>query len=240
MSTSTKATPKFQLREKSNLGSQAMEAIKGMIVSGELSPGQALPAERELALMLGISRPSLREVISALQSMNILEVRHGEGTFVSSLDPALLMEPLNFLLQVSDETLEDLFEVRHVLEVGAARWAAQRITQEELENLDVLVAKAGHVIDRPTEFLQLDFEIHAAIVLAVGNPMYTSLYASTAQLSLGSRRRTAKIAEIRHQAHIDHVAVVDALRSRDSDAAAAVMKNHLEHIERTLHEKEDR
>ena len=70
---------------------------------GELRAGQRLPAERDLAVQLALSRPSLREAIRALIALNILESRHGEGTFVSSLDPELLSEPIDFVLQVNDD-----------------------------------------------------------------------------------------------------------------------------------------
>jgi GntR family transcriptional repressor for pyruvate dehydrogenase complex len=225
------AAPRFPTIQKNTVGNQALEAIKSMIVSGQLKPGQALPAERELAAMLGISRPSLREATRALSSMNVLEVRHGGGTFVSSLEPGLLTAPISFLLQIDDQALGYLFEVRKVIEVGAARLAAPRITQGELVELDHLVEAAHRVIDDPAEYLRLDFEIHAGIVAAVGNPLYTSLYDSIAQLSLDSRRRTAISASTRAQAHEAHVALVNALHDKDPHAAAEMMRRHIEEIE---------
>lgn len=228
------AAPRFPTIQKSSVGNQALEAIKSMIVSGQLKPGQALPAERELAAMLGISRPSLREAIRALSSMNVLEVRHGGGTFVSSLEPRLLTAPISFLLQIDDAALAYLFEVRKVIEVGAARLAAPRIAEGELAELDHLVEAAHRVIDDPTEYLRLDFEIHSGIVAAVRNPLYTALYDSIAQLSLESRRRTAGSATTRGQAHKDHVALMNALHDRDPDAAAETMKRHIEAIERAF------
>lgn len=230
-----KTAPSFPTLRKSSVGNQALEAIKSMIVSGELKPGQALPAERELATILGISRPSLREAIRALSTMNVLEVRHGGGTFVSSLNPRLLAEPISFLFQVDDQALNYLFEVRKVLEINAARLAAPRITDEELGELDQLVARARLVVDKPAEYLQLDFDIHEVVILAVKNPLYTSMYASIAQLSLESRRRTANSAETRRRALDDHTAIVEALRSRDPSAAACVMKRHIENIEQAFH-----
>ena len=71
----------------------AIEGIKGIIVNGELSPGQPLPPEKELSESLGLSRNSLREVVRALSLMRILDVRHGDGTYVTSLEPQLLLEP---------------------------------------------------------------------------------------------------------------------------------------------------
>lgn len=225
---------RFPTLQKSSVGSQAVEAIKSMIVAGQLRPGQALPPERELAAMLGISRPSLREATKALGSMNVLEVRHGGGTFVSSLDPRILTEPISFLLQVDHESLEYLFEVRKVIEVGAARLAAPRITDAELSALDELVDAAHRSIDDPNEYLRLDFEIHAAVVAAVKNPIYTALYESIAQFSLESRRRTVTVPTTRSRAHKDHKAIVRALHQRDSVTAANVMQAHIEAIERAF------
>src|SRR4051794_29466492 len=115
-----------------------------MIVRGDLGAGQRLPAERDLAAQLGVSRPSLREAIRALIALNILESRHGEGTFVSSLDPELLSEPIDFVLQVNDDALLSLFEARRVLEAGGGAPAAGRATHLELAEPDDLV-KAGRV-----------------------------------------------------------------------------------------------
>src|SRR5690242_3473316 len=82
--------PRFPVIRRTAVAKEAIDTIKELIVAGEVSPGQRLPAERELAARLGVSRPSLREAIRALIALNILESRHGEGTFVSSLHPEIL------------------------------------------------------------------------------------------------------------------------------------------------------
>src|SRR5438067_5760864 len=102
--------------------------VKGMILRGELQAGQKLPPERELAAQLGVSRSSLREAIRALIALNILESRHGNGTFVTSLDPELLAEPIDFVLKVNESALDALFEARKVVEAGVAALAAERAT----------------------------------------------------------------------------------------------------------------
>ena len=90
----------FPVLQKSSVSLQAADAIKSLIVAGELGSGDALPPERDLAVMLGISRPSVREAIRVLTAMNVVEPRHGGGTYVTSLDPRLLARPINFLLQI--------------------------------------------------------------------------------------------------------------------------------------------
>jgi len=222
---------KFRSLQKNPVGLQAVEMIKRMVIEGELRPGQALPAERELAAMLGISRPSLREAIRALTAMNILESRQGDGTFVTSLDAEILSQPISFLLQLDSSAIVALFEVRRMLEVDATALAADRITDEQLDELDRLVSEANEVIGEPEAFLQYDFEIHSVIIQAVQNPILTSLCSSIAHLSVESRRRTAEIASVRRMAHDHHSQIIAALRSRDRDSARHAMAEHLSEIE---------
>src|SRR5439155_25898864 len=125
-------TVEFQTIRRNAVAHEAIDTIKRMIVRGELQAGQRLPAERDLAAQLGLSRPSLREAIRALIALNILESRHGEGTFVSSLEPDLLTEPIDFVLQVNDGGLRALFEARRVLEAGGAPPPAPPATGPEL------------------------------------------------------------------------------------------------------------
>jgi GntR family transcriptional regulator, transcriptional repressor for pyruvate dehydrogenase complex len=224
----------FPRLERTSVGLQAAEAIKTLIVNGDLQPGDALPSERDLAVMLGISRPSLREAIRVLSAMNVVEPRHGGGTYVTSLDPRLLAQPVSFLLQVDPTAFQYLLEVRQVLEAGAARLAAPRISADALDRLDELARDAERALPDPARYLELDYQIHTAIIEATGNPIYLSLYESIADLSLESRKRTARSDTTRQRAHEDHVAIIAALRARDSDAAAQAMRSHLEAMRQAL------
>jgi GntR family transcriptional regulator, transcriptional repressor for pyruvate dehydrogenase complex len=213
---------------RTSVGLQAAEAIKALILAGDLQPGDALPSERDLAGMLGISRPSLREAIRVLSAMNVLEPRHGGGTYVTSLDPRLLAQPVSFLLQIDPTAFRHLHEVRRVLEVGAARLAAPRISPQTIEALQELADTAERALADPERYLELDYEIHTAIIEATGNPIFISLYESIAELSVQSRKRTARAEAVRRRAHEDHVAIIAALRGHDADAAAHAMGAHLD------------
>jgi GntR family transcriptional repressor for pyruvate dehydrogenase complex len=223
---------------------QAVDAIKSLIVSGQLSAGDALPPERDLAAMLGISRPSVREAIRVLAAMNVVQPRHGGGTFVTSLEPRLLVSPINFLLQIDSSAFLHLFEVRRVLEVGAARIAAPKMIDDAIADLEELADKATAALQRPAQYSELDFKLHTRIVEATGNPIYLSLYASIADLLRESRRRTVQIPAARRRAHTDHLAIVAALRARDADGAALAMHHHLEGMreffQRLIERGEDR
>jgi GntR family transcriptional repressor for pyruvate dehydrogenase complex len=209
---------------------QTVEAIKDMIRLGQLRPEQALPPERELASALSISRPTLREAIGALTAMNILESRHGDGTFVTSLSPQLLSEPIAFLLQLDEGHLDQLLEVRKTLEADAAQLAAERISEQELGRLQELLEKLDGCLGDADAFAQLDFDLHAVIIAAVHNPLYSSLCESIAELSLEGRRRTARDPALREVSHQDHRAIVRAIARRAPAAARKAMLEHLAHV----------
>src|SRR5438105_11465765 len=110
----------------------AIDKIRERIVSGAWGPGDRLPRESQLAAELGISRNSLREAVRALSQLRVLEVRQGDGTYVSSLEPGLLLESTGFISHLLlGETELELYEVRRILEAAAATLAAGRIDVEE-------------------------------------------------------------------------------------------------------------
>jgi GntR family transcriptional regulator, transcriptional repressor for pyruvate dehydrogenase complex len=228
------SVPAFRTLKKTSVSLQAAEAIKALIIAGELGSGDALPPERNLAVTLGISRPSVREAIRVLTAMNVVEPRHGGGTYVTSLDPRLLVRPISFLLRIEPRTFLHLFEVRQVLEVAAARLAAPKMTDQLVDELQELVDEAAGALRRPARYSELDFDLHRKIVESTGNPIYLSLYESIADLLLESRGRTARTPAVRLRAHDDHLAIVAALRGRDPDGAARAMHDHLEGVGQAL------
>jgi DNA-binding FadR family transcriptional regulator len=121
---------------------EAIEKIKGMIVSGALRPGDRLPKESELASELGLSRNSLREAVRALSLIRILDVRQGDGTYVTSLDPQLLLEAMSFVVDFHrDDTVLEFLAVRRILEPAATAMAASRISEQQLDALSAQLDK---------------------------------------------------------------------------------------------------
>lgn len=212
------------------VANEAIKTIKTMIVRGEIRPGQRLPAERELAVRLGVSRPSLREAIRALIALKILESRHGDGTFVSSLEPHILSEPIDFLLQVNRSALVALFEARRALEAGATALAAERATDLELAELEKFAKLGTAKLDDPEAFIEHDIEFHARICAAARSPILASLLSSVSTLSHASRERTARSPVTRRRALSDHLAMVKVLKAREPAAAHTAMVEHLQHV----------
>ena len=120
--------------------SGAIESIRAMVGSGELGPGDRLPPEQELADRLGVSRGSLREAVRALSQINVLDVRRGDGTYVTSLAPSELLSGLMFAIELlQSQGLEEVLEVRRLLLPPAAALAAKRVTPEQLAEMHAVI-----------------------------------------------------------------------------------------------------
>jgi GntR family transcriptional regulator, transcriptional repressor for pyruvate dehydrogenase complex len=122
----------FKQFPRDALPAKIVDSILEMIREGQLSPGDKLPPERDLASMMKVGRPALREALRGLALMNVVEIRHGQGTYVTSLEANLLTEHLDLVFSLDDHTFLDLLDARKVLEVGLVMLAAERITDEKL------------------------------------------------------------------------------------------------------------
>jgi GntR family transcriptional repressor for pyruvate dehydrogenase complex len=224
----------FEPFEKDVLPKKIATRLLSLIKEKQLRPGDKLPPERELAVMMQVSRPSLREALQALAIMNIIEMRQGDGTYVTSLEPELLVEPLDFVFSLNDSTLLELFEARKIVEVGIVALAAQRITAAQIQELETCLEKSLKASDNPRAFLEADLELHKRIVTAAQNPLLSRFMDSISQLGLVSRSRTTEIPGLIKQSAADHQAIVAALKAHDPEAARQAMLRHLDNVEQKL------
>lgn len=197
-------------------------------------PGDKLPSERELAAMMKVGRPALREALRGLALMNVVEIRHGDGTYVTSLEPDRLVEHLDFVFSLDDHTFLDLLDARKVLEVGLVMLAAERITDDEIAALEAGLVKSRQAQDSPDEFLQLDIDLHMGIAAASRNTLLSSFMNALGRLGMASRRRTVTLPGVPAQSIKDHEAIINALKARDPEAARQAMLAHLSNIEQKL------
>ena len=232
--TQESAVPEFGPVERKILWQQVAEQLMAMLRARQLRPGDKLPPERELATMMQVSRPSLREALRALSMMNVLEVRQGAGTYVTSLETELLVEHLDFVLSLDESSLLELFEARKIVEIGIAGLAAQRITEEELAELEAGLARSQETLQHPVDFLRADEQLHKAITQAARNPIMSRVIDSISRLLMVSRSRTVEITSVREQTVKDHEAIVAALKRRDPEAAQEAMLQHLNNVEQGL------
>lgn len=218
-----------------SLADEAISRIKAMIVDDTFKPGSRLPREADLALELGLSRNTLREAVCALNSMNILSVRQGDGTYVTSLEPHLLMEALSFASDVSPGgTALQLLQTRRMLEPQATALAARLITAGEVERLREILERSEQTGDAE-EFVRLDTAFHTRIVALVGNPFLSaSLQVMSAHTHRVRMLRGNRVGRAIESVHAEHRAILGALETRDVTAAAAASTLHVTAVERWL------
>jgi GntR family transcriptional regulator, transcriptional repressor for pyruvate dehydrogenase complex len=204
--------------DRGSVTEDAIDRIRDQIAYGQWGPGTRLPREADLAKQLGLSRNSLREAVRALALARVLEVRQGDGTYVSSLEPDELFEPtLSATNLLRGRTVLELFEVRRMLEPEAAAMAAHRADKEVIAalrgELDRMIA-AG---DRAEELIEADAAFHDVIGGAPGNGVLRALLRSLSTSTVRARlwhgiadRGALDLAREEHRRIYDAVAIGDA------------------------------
>ena len=148
---------------------QAIAKIKQLISSGEFTAGARLPTERELTQQFGVSRSSLREAVRALALVGVLESRVGDGTYVTTLEPELLLTGVGFVSDlIGGASLLELHQVRRILEPEATRLATPRLTDEDFERLAACLQRMESADGVPA-FIEADTAFHKVILDACGN-----------------------------------------------------------------------
>src|SRR5213078_2648758 len=144
---------------------EVVKHLREMIHRGELRPGDRLPPERDLAKLLGVSRPTLRAGIRSLAAVGVLQSRQGAGTFVVQTggSPALDSSPLRLMASLHGFTSGEMFEARQSLEMAIAGLAAERATSDHLASLSEEIAGMYASLDDPEQFLVHDMRFHQAV-----------------------------------------------------------------------------
>jgi GntR family transcriptional repressor for pyruvate dehydrogenase complex len=222
----------------------AIQKVRHLIAAGELIPGQRLPPEPELAESLGTSRSTVREAVRALVTARVLDVRRGDGTFVTSLRPELLLAGIGAaadLLQ-GGFTLE-LLEVRRILEPAATRMAATRVSDATLTELDACLHRMS-AAGSQEELVQYDEDFHQLVAATAGNATLTSMLT-------GVSSRTTRVRAWRgiveggatERTISEHAAILSALRARDPQLAESAALLHVATTEAwfrsVLHSEDD-
>ena len=214
---------------------EAILKIKEMIISGELGPGDRLPPEKELSERLGLSRSSMREAVKALEVIRVLDVRRGDGTYVTSLEPRLLLEAMSFVVDLHDDSsILELFAVRRILEPAAVALATGHMTDAVITELRARIDSVDNATD-VEGLVAHDLEFHGAIVATAGNAYLGSLIESLSSHTVRARiwrGLTQKNSVDRTLA--EHRAIVDALERGDAELAQALTVVHISGVEQWL------
>ncbi|KRE81445.1 FadR/GntR family transcriptional regulator [Arthrobacter sp. Soil764] len=221
-----------------NVSDLIAQRILEVIRSDELRPGDRLPPERELASMLGVGRPALREALRALKAQGRVNIRHGSGVFVA--DPAVTAN-LRSALQADDLDLEELYDMREVLELPAAAWAAQNGDADKLD----AVVKAYEAITEASlqesadwkRLEELDAAFHLRIVEAAGNRFLVSTQGVLQEILIEGMETTLRVPGRLEKSRRDHKRILDAILAGDPVAARRAARIHIEGARRAALER---
>jgi GntR family transcriptional repressor for pyruvate dehydrogenase complex len=225
-------------RRGTGVTDEAIERIRELIVSGKWGPGTRLPREADLAKQLGLSRNSLREAVRALSLARVLEVRQGDGTYVSSLEASELLEPaLSATHLLRGRTVLELFEVRRMLEPEAAAMAAQRVDQDVLADLKRELDRMVAAEDRADDLIAADTAFHDVIARAPGNGVLRALLRSLSTNTVRARLWHGLVdRNALDLARAEHEEIYEAIAAGDAELARAATLLHIAHNETWLRE----
>ena len=213
---------------------EIVRQIRTLISEGKLKSGDRLPPERELAERFRVSRPSVREALRALESMGLIEIRLGEGTFVREISVDSLVEPLALVMLTQREAVRELFEARRLLEPAIAGLAARRSTGEEIHEMERILEEHAREVAAGRTGLAQDAAFHAAIANSARNRAITRIVHALIDLLTQSREEALQVPGRAARSHQDHRRILEAIRQRDPAIAQRAMLDHLVAVERLI------
>ncbi len=226
--------PYDPIRPKERLYQEIVEHVQAQILSGELKPGDRIPAERELATHYHVSRAAVREAIKALTEKGLVNVHVGRGTYVAVLTTDHVVQSMSLLLRDARNTPEHLQEAREILEVPIARLAARNRTDEQLARLHALLRAMERQRHMSRAFIDADSDFHYELARATGNPVLEIVSRTLLTMLRSERVFMVGFRDEIHGAIGSHAQIVAALEQQDGDAAAAAMAGHLSHVSAVL------
>ncbi|MFK7792244.1 MAG: FadR/GntR family transcriptional regulator [Devosiaceae bacterium] len=213
-----------------------VERFRTLILDGVLRPGDRLPAERQLALDLDVSRPILRDALASLEADGLIVAKHGEGTFVAELMGEVFSEPVAKLMRSSERGMADYMEFRRLLEADMAAMAARRATQSDRDMLQAIgqTMRDAHAKGDAELEAKLDIELHTLIVEAAHNMVFLHVmracYTLIADDVFRNRKRLYAQPGERAALLSQHITIIEAILSRDDQAARRAAQEHVDHV----------
>ncbi|MBI3400798.1 MAG: FadR family transcriptional regulator [Acidobacteria bacterium] len=221
--------------KKTRVAEAIADRIRELILARTFTAGAPLPGERDLAERFGVSRGSVRDALRTLETIGLIETRHGQGTYPKELDVNRLVAPLASVLTYSHDLQEELLDVRRMFEPAVARVAALRATGDDLAELEQLIGAQRQKLKTGRSAIVEDTAFHAVLARATGNRVIVRLMETLNDLLVESRKLTLKQKGRPARSLRGHEYVVAAVRAHDGDAAARAMLSHIDQIADLLH-----
>lgn len=216
-----------------NLSEEIVSQIVQKISQGELKPGDKMPSERDMCTMFGVSRTVIRDALKTLVGLGLVTIRHGMGTYINEVSETESVVRLGALMQISEGTLEELFDIREILESKAAALCAQNAKDEDIKQLEGIIIE-GKKNSKKNELALLDAEFHLKIAEAAGNKVLWRLMVNLLDLTGEIRIAVFSIPGRQQVSVLEHEAIFEAIKQRNSELAQQKMIDHLSTVKSAL------
>ncbi len=219
----------YKVVRTSRLYEQIVQQIEASVLNGTLKPGDQLPAERELAQSLGVSRTAVREAVKALREKGLVEAYSGRGTFVTDGTSQAARQSFDLMVKIGQQEAH-LAELRLILEPGIAALAADRVKDEDVAAMREAVEVMERSQKDPEAYIEADLDFHLALAEAVANPLILSLIDSIVGLLRQQRIKIFNVEGGPQRGQVHHKRILEAVERRDPEMARAAMRAHLEQV----------
>jgi DNA-binding FadR family transcriptional regulator len=213
------------------LSDEVLDRLLSMIERRELAPGDALPAERELAGRFGVGRPAVRQALQALEQLGLVQIQQGERSRLLAPTTSPVFEQFDrnvrHLLKASPETREHFRDARLVFETGVVRLAAERATEDNLREMEAALAEQRRSVGDPARFIRADVAFHRALAAATHNPVLAATAESLLAWIFEFYPRLLRAPGTEPLTLSEHAEIVKELRKRNADGAAHALAKHL-------------
>jgi len=217
---------------------QVVDQVRQLIKQGELSPGDQLLSERELAENLGVSRTSVRQALAVLEGMGVIEITPRDGAYVRRRSLEGAVEPLTQILYQEREQVAHLFEVRRLIETQAACLAAERCTEGDVQRLRALNQKFEHGLHDRDLAYDANMHFHLGIVETAKNPILTEILGTllTATVEVYAKAREQSLSNTSNLAKFvtEHDQIIDAIAGNNPVYSADLMASHIDGARRRV------
>jgi GntR family transcriptional repressor for pyruvate dehydrogenase complex len=220
---------------KQSLSDKLAQRIRAMIRKGDYSQGDRLPPIMEMAKRFGVGHPTIREALKKLETMGIVEIRHGSGVYVSRSDDVLVLASPDYVGTVTKKLLLDLIDARMPLEMKSVAEAVKHGSLDDLLEMKRLLKTAGDNLDNDVVLNETNMGFHRQIALASGNTVLVQLLDVLRDLFTEEQRLILGIFGSRERDHREHLAILEALERRDEALGVERMRKHLQGVADSIH-----
>lgn len=219
---------------KSTLSDKIAKQVARMVRDGDYKVGDRLPTISEMSDHFGVGHPTLREALKKLETLGVVQVKHGSGVYIQRNEDLLLVSNPLLSGDASKDVLLDLVGARIPIETKSARLAAQNASSDHIKRMETLLEKAGDNIDNDTVLTETNMAFHREIAAASRNVVVGQILEVLSNLFEHEQRTILDIHGCREKDHDEHLAILDVIRAQDESLAEQRMRAHLEGVRDTI------